>query len=144
MVADLLSKLRSVVEAGVPLRLLVLFGSQASGRASVGSDVDIGVVPIYGDLTANDESALVNALSAAANAEVDLVRLDQADPLLGREVARSGICIFEKKPGTFARWRARAMSEWIDFDQTISPYRKRYLQRIVDREKLHLHKVDSL
>lgn len=79
---DLVAGLRSVVAAGPPLRLAVLFGSQATGRANPGSDLDVAIVPIASDLTAEEESTLVSALSAAANAEVDLVRLDRADRVI--------------------------------------------------------------
>lgn len=47
-----IAKLRLVVEAGPPLRLVVLFGSQATSRATAESDLDIGIVPINADLTA--------------------------------------------------------------------------------------------
>lgn len=132
MAADLVAKLRSVVEQEPQVRLVVMFGSQATGRATSRSDLDIGILPMDEELTADDEATLVSALSAAANAEVDLIRLDHTDPLLGREVARSGKCIFENTRGAFAQWRARAMSEWIDFDHTISPHRQKFLQRVAN------------
>ncbi len=58
------------------------------------------------------------------------MRLDGDAPLLGAEAARDGICLWEEAPGTFAAWRADAMSRWIEFDETIAPFRARMLRRL--------------
>ncbi len=116
--------------SGPKLRLAVLFGSQACGRASAGSDVDIGIIPCDADLSLHDELALASALSGVVGAEVDLIRLDGEDPLLGREVAVSGACLFEATPGTFAAYRADAMSRWIEHEESYAPHRERFLRRI--------------
>lgn len=126
----LLMRLRAALTAGPPLRLAVLFGSRATGRAREGSDVDVGVLPVDPAMTLRDELALASELSGAVGAEVDLVRLDGDDPLLGREIAVRGVCLLETEPGAFAAYRAGAMSRWIDFDETIAPHRERFLQRL--------------
>jgi predicted nucleotidyltransferase len=124
------SRLRAALAGGPPLRLVVLFGSQAVGKSCSGSDYDIGVIPTDPDLSLSDELALASTLSHAVGAEVDLVRLDGDDPLLGREVARTGVCLFEAAPGLFATYRASAMSRWIDLEETIAPHRERFLRRL--------------
>lgn len=129
----LLAKLRSAVASGPPLRLAVLFGSRATGRATAHSDVDVGIVPMDRQLALGEELALASALSAATGLEVDVVRLDEDAPLLGREVARSGSVLFEAEPGTFNAWRATAMSRFIDFEEMIAPHRERFLQRLAGR-----------
>jgi predicted nucleotidyltransferase len=116
--------------AGPELRLAVMFGSQATGRAGAGSDVDVGILPVDPAMTLAEELALASALSAASGAEVDLVRLDADDPVLGREVARAAVCLFEREPGVFAAWRADAVSRWIDLEETLSPHRERFLRRL--------------
>ena len=114
---------------------MVMFGSQARGTAALASDVDVdvGIVPTDRSLTVAEELAFASALSAVTGTEVDLVRLDQVDPFLGCEVARSGVCVFEDEPGAFAAWRAAAISDWIDFDEVIAPHRERFLQRLAGR-----------
>jgi len=126
----LLERLRSPLRCGPPLRLAVLFGSHATGNARTGSDVDIGFVPVDPSVSLHDELALAEALSAAARAEVDLVRLDRDDPLLGRQVAQAGVCLFEAAPGVFSAYRATAMSRWIDFEETLAPHRANFLRRL--------------
>jgi predicted nucleotidyltransferase len=123
-------RLRAALAGGPPLRLAVLFGSRATGRARAGSDFDIGIVPVDPELSLNEELLLASTLSAAVSAEVDVVRLDDDGPLLGAEVVRAGICLFEATPGAFAAYRATAMSRWIDFEETIAPHRARFLQRL--------------
>ena len=123
-------RIRAVLAAGPQLRLAVLFGSQASGTGREGSDVDIGIVPVDSNLTLRDELLLASSLSAITGTEVDVVRLDGAASLLAAEVARVGACLFEETPGVFAAFRANAISQWIDFDDTIAPHRVRFLRRL--------------
>jgi predicted nucleotidyltransferase len=80
--------------AGCPgIRLAVLFGSRASGAPRPASDYDIGILPRDPELSLSDELRLGSALSALVAREVDLVRLDRDDPLLGHEVAMVGILL---------------------------------------------------
>jgi hypothetical protein len=123
-------RLRVPLRDGPPLRLAVLFGSRAKGGAKTGSDVDIGIVPGDPALALREELALAAALSAAAGEEVDLVRLDRDDLLLGREIAQTGACLFEAAPGVFSAYRATAMSRWIDFEETLAPHRANFLRRL--------------
>ena len=125
-----LERLRATLAESALVRLAVLFGSRAAGTARESSDFDIGILPCEAALPLRDELGLASALSGAAGCEVDLVRLDGDDPLLGREVVRSGMCLFEAEPGTFAAYRAQAMSRWLDFEETIAPHRQRFLRRL--------------
>ncbi len=113
----------------------MLFGSQATGRARAGSDCDVGIIPVDPNLALHDELALASALSAAVSSEVDVVRLDGDAPLLGAEVARDGVCLFEAMPGIFAAYRAEATSKWLDFEATIAPHRARFLGRLAGSGK---------
>src|SRR5579863_8775454 len=70
---ELRERLAAAVTRGPRLRLAVLFGSRATGKARPGSDVDVGIVPVNAGLPLSEELALASALSGAATAEVDLV-----------------------------------------------------------------------
>jgi predicted nucleotidyltransferase len=126
----LLERIQGALRAGPPLRLAVLFGSRTTEVARADSDFDIGIVPTHAGLTLHAELALAEALSGASLHEVDLVRLDVDNPLLGREVAKSGLCLYEASPGVFSAYRARARSCWIDFEEAIAPHRARFLARL--------------
>jgi uncharacterized protein len=123
-------RIRSVLATGPRLRLAVLFGSRATGRAQRGSDFDVGIIPADPGLSLHEELDLASALSGALGAEVDVVRLDEDTPLLGAEVARDGVALMEEAPGTFAAYRAQAMSRWIDFEGITARYRQQMLRRL--------------
>jgi predicted nucleotidyltransferase len=128
--APVLERLRFTLAGSTLVRLAVLFGSRASGTARPSSDFDVGIVPHDPRFSLRDELALSSALSGVVRGEVDLVRLDRDDPLLGREVSLSCICLYEAEPGAFAAYRAAAASRWIEFDETIAPHRQRLLRRL--------------
>ena len=131
---SLVAKLRSALSSGPPLRLAVLFGSQATGRARAGSDFDIAILPVDLELSLREELALAAALSDVTATEVDLVRLDKDDPLLHREIALHGDCLFEREPGAFSAYRADAISRWIEFDAILAPHRARFLRRLAGKQ----------
>ena len=128
---DLIAKLRSALVLGPRLKLAVLFGSRALGAPrSPRSDVDVGIVPFDSALDLRAELSLASALSGAVALEIDLVRLDREEPVLDREVAVDGVCLYEEAPGVFAAWRAEAASRFIEFEETIAPHRERFLRRL--------------
>lgn len=129
----LVAALRDALDEGPPMRLVVLFGSHARNRARPESDIDVGIIPVDPALPLADELALQSRLSRASRVEIDLVRLDRDDLLVGREVALHGVLVAEARPGVFAQYRARATSEWLDFEVSLAPARKRYLERIAQR-----------
>ncbi len=85
------------------LRLIVLFGSQVSGRTHPESDVDVAVWARK-PLTALRRDRLWMALSDAFQSDIDLAILNHAEPLLLYQVARKGRPLYEG-----ARWA------WEDF-----------------------------
>jgi predicted nucleotidyltransferase len=89
----LLEGLRATLARSGQVRLAVLFGSRAAGTARASSDFDIGILPRVPDLSLHDELALASELSGVVGAEVDLVRLDRDDPVLGREVPPGGLLV---------------------------------------------------
>jgi len=115
------------------VRLAVLFGSRAKGTARADSDADVGVLPIDETWTLSGELELARRLSEAVGVEVDLVRLDRDDPVLGLEIARHGQLLFEVTPGTFSAWRAQAASVGLEFEEVIAPHRRTYLERLARR-----------
>ncbi|MBI5480079.1 MAG: nucleotidyltransferase domain-containing protein [Deltaproteobacteria bacterium] len=91
----------------------VLFGSAAAGRAGAASDLDIGVAGNGPGLPVCDALDLAVTLERVLGREVDLVDLGSATPLLRREAAR-GRRLYERIPGTFADFVARAVLEFDD------------------------------
>jgi predicted nucleotidyltransferase len=87
------------------VRVAVLFGSQATGKARSGSDVDLAVQAPGADLV-----ALGQQLSVALGQEVDIVDLDEVGYPLLKRIVREGVRVHEQRPGAFASWRSRAIA----------------------------------
>ncbi len=95
--------------------LAVAFGSViAESRFRPDSDIDIAVLFANGHPADLDAMAdLASNLERLFGREVDLVDLAEASTLLRFEVAR-GQRIFERRPGVFASFAARAALEYDD------------------------------
>lgn len=116
--------------AAAPLTLAALFGSAATDRMRADSDVDIGILPMDPAWPLREELALQGRLSAIVGRDVDLVRLDRADLLVGKQVAQKGKPLYEVSAGAFARYAARAMLDYLDLEPLIVEGQRRYLRSI--------------
>jgi uncharacterized protein len=107
--------LRLAVADMPDVRLAVLFGSEATGAARAGSDLDVGLLLTPG---AERTPSIAVALERACGREVDVIWLDEAPPLLRFEIARDGIVLVERTPYLWAGFRAHAMIDWWDWQPT--------------------------
>jgi uncharacterized protein len=90
----------------LPVRLVVLFGSQADGRARPDSDVDVAVQLMPGGKWDHAFRA-AGLVEDVARAEVDVVVLNEAGATLLLNVAADGIPLFEARVGDWRRfWHA--------------------------------------
>lgn len=123
----LIETLRRTAEAWPDLDVLVLFGSRAGGSARPDSDVDVAVG--FNGPNAETRRAMEVAFARAIHSPVDVSFLDTAPPQLRFEIARSGVLLFERTQGAWARERARAMVDWWDW----APLARRIHDRAVAR-----------
>lgn len=93
--------------------LVVLFGSRATGRFRLDSDIDLAVRS--GSSNDATRRALEVRLARAVGAGTDIVFFDEAAPQLRFEIAKSGIVVIERTPGLWARERTRGMVDWWDW-----------------------------
>jgi predicted nucleotidyltransferase len=133
--STLSSRLRAALREGPALRLAVLFGSAAAGRRRTDSDVDVAVLPLASGWDTREESALFRRLALAASAEIDLVNLEEASTLLKWQVATTGVPLIEASSGEFARFRARAAAEYIDFAPALRHHGEIFRRRLIEQEK---------
>lgn len=110
----LVRSLEDVLADSPPLRLALLFGSRARGRARPDSDVDVGIIPVDENLPLHAELALQGRLERACGRPVQLVRLDHANTLLKWEAARHGVLIVARSRADHVRFVARAALEYAD------------------------------
>lgn len=94
------------------LRLVVLFGSRAKGRPEPGpeSDVDVAIHGCPRERYWDCYKAINEAIGVA---EVDLVRLEDADPLFRDEIMQSGV-LLDGDPDFFCEFRAYAYKDFVD------------------------------
>jgi predicted nucleotidyltransferase len=127
-----LEPLREALAAQPAVQLAVVFGSAAKGRNLPGSDLDLAV-RLAPDSAGARRGAAV-AAGRATGREVDLVALDGAPPLLRFQIARDGRVLVEREPGSWTRFKARAMIDWWDWAPTARMMHAIYLRRL--REKV--------
>jgi len=112
------------------LQLIVLFGSQVSGRTHPESDVDVAVWVTH-SLTSEQRDRLWLDLSDAFQAEIDLAVLNHAEPLLLYQVARKGQPLYENQRWAWEEFRGYAFRYYEDtqkFRDDLARYLKRELQ----------------
>ena len=111
-----------------------LFGSHGESRAHSESDVDVGVLldrqlvpgaPQRFDLRVRLTSNLIHALG---NNDVDLVVLNDAPPLLARQVIRTGIELFCRDRDLDRDFRRDVQIRAAD----LAPYLARYRRMTLD------------
>lgn len=126
MSVTLVEDLKRTLERVPGIRLAVLFGSTARGRARRDSDLDIGI-------SASEEaiaSSIQVALERATGRPVSITLLSDAPPLLRFEISRDGVVLIEREPGGWARFRARAMIDWWDWAETSRMMHRTMAQRL--------------
>ena len=99
------------------LNFLVLFGSHAIGKTHKQSDVDIAYSSKK-ELDYREEyylgCELLCPLHLNPKVRVDLVNLDEASPLLAKEIAFSGELLAEIAPHSFVRFQMYAFKLFIE------------------------------
>lgn len=104
-----------------PVLFAYVFGSYAKGRETAKSDLDIAVFfdknlpkekyrAVIGDL----REELAHGLKAYD--KIDLISLNNAPPLLEREVVYEGKLLYISDSEAQAHYRAQAVSRWLDFE----------------------------
>jgi predicted nucleotidyltransferase len=110
-VATIVERLADLPTALPALRLLAVFGSVATGRATDRSDVDLAV-----ECDAGVDRLAVHRLVAErlGTDAVDVVDLRRTSPLLAFQVARDGRVVYERTPGLFRQFQSLASRRYAD------------------------------
>ncbi len=111
---------------------IYLLGSAGTPRFHEKSDIDVAVywskMPEFQEV-----SDLTAQLEEAFGRDVDLVGLNQVDPIFARQVIETGRLVFvdPKQKGVLLNWQMQKMSEYPDFKYT----RKVVEDNILKRKK---------
>lgn len=110
-----------------PVRLCVLFGSQAAGKAHPHSDVDLAIWPVEAVSTPT-RLGWVRELETLLDRDISLVVVSaDLDPVLGIEVFRHGHLIYESEPEL---WFHHRLQLWHNYNDSL-PFLR------VARQRLH-------
>jgi len=109
-----------------PVRLCVLFGSQASGQTHPQSDVDLAVWPAE-HIPPLTKLRWLREVETNLGQEVNIVLISpDLDPVMGFEIVRQGNLIFEAEPGLWAIHRSQL---WHIYNDSL-PFRQAARQRL--------------
>jgi len=100
------------------LKLIVIFGSFASGKNREYSDLDIGVLGSK-DVFFDEQIVLTNELSQIFNKNIDLSVLNRANPLLLFQASKNPILIYGNRQN-FLKFKLYAFNVYNDY----APYFK--------------------
>lgn len=118
---DLNNRIRQILSRHGDIRLAMLFGSLAEGRATPQSDLDLAVL-MGAPLSAETKMTMIGELSQATGRPVDLIDLRVAgEPLLG-QILKHGVRLLGSD-NDYAELIKRHLFEEADF----MPYRRRIL-----------------
>ncbi len=91
------------------LQGILLFGSHASGTASKGSDIDLGIL-LDGVAEPVELWENAQALANQINTDIDLIDLRGATTVLQHEVINTGIWLWQKESVTCDLFELQVMS----------------------------------
>jgi predicted nucleotidyltransferase len=107
------------------LKMLVLFGSRATGRTHANSDWDFATLydeEIRKTLITNpfawfEVPTIISQVLEIPDNKVDVVELNNCSPIIAHFVARDGKLIYEKEPGEFNNFRKRALKNDLEMKE---------------------------
>ena len=95
------------------LKLVIIFGSFASGKNRKDSDLDLGVIGEK-EISFENQIALTNEFSQIFKKNIDLSVLNRANPLLLFEASRNAVLLFGTQKDFF-EFRLRAFHAYNDY-----------------------------
>lgn len=109
-----------------PIRLCVLFGSQATGRSHAASDVDLAIWPAE-PTSSVQKLQWVTELQNLLDTDVSLVVVSpDLDPVLGFEIVKNGRLLCQREPELWLKERSRL---WHAYNDSL-PFRRAAYKRL--------------
>lgn len=116
-----------------PVKLSVLFGSQATGKTHPKSDVDLAIWVSEPQLPLTKLNWL-RELEEGLGKSVSLVLVSpNTNPVLGMEIARDGRVVFEQEEGLWLKCRHQLWHNYnnsLPFRQTLQEHLAKYVQEL--------------
>lgn len=132
-----LNLLTAVFRRYPEIRAVYLFGSRATGKAGVGSDLDIGILPKTSSVHAKKLDILAD-LAALGFCEVDLVFLDVEDIVLRFEIVKHNKVIYRTSDFDVGTFYSKVLRMYFDFLPYLKVQREAFKRRILDGKRRNL------
>jgi predicted nucleotidyltransferase len=113
---EIVSKLKPILEQTACFALI--FGSTTKDQLTADSDIDIGVFFHERIQSYEHRSKLTLPLENTLNRELDIIVLNDADPIITNQILSTGELIHCADPAFFFSFKARKISEYIDFKRS--------------------------
>jgi len=110
------------------LSLVLLFGSQATGKIHRGSDYDAAYLGEESLSLKEESNLIIDLMHIFGTEDVDLVALHNAAPLLAYEIAHSAQPLYERTPGLFTSFYLYALRQYEEA-KPLFELRSVYLER---------------
>lgn len=115
------------------LKMLVLFGSRATGEIHVNSDWDFATLydeEIRKTLISNpfdwfEVSTIISQLLEIPDNKVDVVELSDYSTIIAHFIARDGILLYEKESGEFDKFRRKALKSDLEMKEISKSLREK-------------------
>ncbi len=107
-----ITKIVQFAETHQEIAAVYLFGSHASGRAKLKSDIDLGVL-FFSELDPFARVDLETEISNLLSKEVDLVDMRKSSPVLRHQIYKYGILLYHKEEFPF-HFRANSIRDYLD------------------------------
>jgi predicted nucleotidyltransferase len=130
-VSEITSRAKEVLHAEQGLRLAILYGSVATGKMRVDSDVDIAVL-LDCPVSAECKMALISRLESELRRDVDLVDLFSLSGTILRQILLKGRVLIQTNPGDLAGLVRKMIYNQAD----MMPYVSRTL---IERQRRFIH-----
>ncbi len=116
-----------------PVKLCVLFGSQATGRQRPDSDVDLAIWPTEMP-SAQTKLAWLRELETLLDKPVSLALVSaDLDPVLGFEIVHDGRLIYEQQPELWLKHRSQlwfAYTDSLPFRQSAQKQLQKFAEEV--------------
>jgi predicted nucleotidyltransferase len=122
--------IRKVLQHHPDIKLYIIFGSFAAGKASADSDLDIAVAADL-PLAADKCLELLEEFASATNREIDLVDLMTATGPISKQALSTGVVVQNLEKNLYARLISRMLFNEADmmpyYERTLQERRKRFI-----------------
>jgi uncharacterized protein len=126
----LMESIRNVLNRHPDIKLCIVFGSVAAGKASPASDIDIAVAAEQ-SLSGNEFLRIMDEFSTVINHQIDLVDLMTATGLISKQALSTGVVVQNLDKSLYARLISPMLFNQADMmpyhDRILRERRRRFL-----------------